>query len=194
MKKTILLILFLFLFSNIFAQNSLWVKGGYSYTTGLLGAEYFFNELSFVVGWRYVLAAYEDQQVPFYSESKQSFSLGISYYFKGQDKISPYLSGSYAWNGNYDHILLNDEYVIEWGDMISFIGGVRFISRSKNKEGNGPFDFKVGLGYQTMNIPTVGKYPHVAFDFSIGYRIFNKPLSRKKFQDKKDKEDNNQDD
>jgi hypothetical protein len=171
--KTKLLIIFVFFSQTLAAQVTF--KVGISYSTGIFGCEFnipdndiyylqdgiykdteqkreFIHKFGLDLGWR-------PQSVELLGATYKTnvYSCGISYYFFGYNKISPYLSGAYCFNAVNK---LNEYNTVtnEWQDCISLLAGYHFQFETF-------LNFKFGMGVWVRD------RAGMAIDFSIGFNI-----------------------
>ena len=128
MKRIFILLTFILITSFTFAQQQkvFSVRGGYSYMTGVVGAEFMFKRFGFGAGWT-------PKQLQFYDKTKDkdSFCVSASFYSDGLEDNSVY--GSIGYNS----------YIFEPTDKKTygngtFIVGYRIVQDYLNA--------KIGLG------------------------------------------------
>jgi hypothetical protein len=98
MKKLVVLIIALFAFITLSSaqKNAFSVQSGYSYSTGLIGAEYQYKKFAIGAG---IMPFRNDVQ-----EIKPSYSAVVTYYSRYWNQNSWYVSGAFAsgrHNGDY---------------------------------------------------------------------------------------------
>lgn len=132
MKRLLTLLIAIFAFTAMtFAQKSaLSLQSGYSYSTGLIGAEYQYNKFAISAG---IMPFRNEIQ-----EIKPSYSAALTYYSRKWNQNSWYLSGAFAsgkYNGDYPD---NPMFIITFGGKeqiwsgLSVKGGFGYVFTQNN--------------------------------------------------------------
>jgi hypothetical protein len=165
------LLLMLCLFSQTLAAQ-ISFKVGISYSTGIFGCELnipgkeiyykqdginkdieqkrqFIHNFGLDLGWRP-----QSANILGVVYKTNVYSVGLSYYFLGYDKVSPYLSSAYCFNA-VDELNKYNTVTGQWQDCISILAGYHICIDF--------FDFKFGMG------AWIRDRAGMAIDFSIGF-------------------------
>jgi len=155
MKKLLLILLILIgistqLKSQTKVQTALYVRGGYSWLTGVIGTELQINNFGFGFGWMPTPYLLNDQRI-------NAYGIDVTYYNGLPNQNSFYISGSYIING-YEYE--SDYYGTQIIDMMAILIGYK-VSLSI-------FDLKFGLGtgFNSDNVIII-------VEATIGLNIFD---------------------
>jgi hypothetical protein len=151
MKKILLTISILILLSiGVQAQNptALYARGGYSWFTGVVGAEMQIGKIGIGGGWM-------PTKRPLSGERENAFGIDGTLYSGNYDENSLYFSVAYIVSG-YRHELSNGDYYSE--GMFGIMGGYKIASEV--------LDLKMGIGAGFHSEQTV-----FTFEITLGLNM-----------------------